>query len=292
MNWKKFAAVVSCALCLLVVNDAVLLRYDGHSTISNALNKGRVGSYITPQPATGAAAGTVKLAQDLGGTSALPKVVGISGTNPILVTSTNTTSMIAAFSPTLFADYAVSSSASGWPCRGIYNTNTGFNAYWCVGTDGTTYLGGDATSGNGYQFYNSATNSRYATVKPGSIQFPGSGTLVGNGASMTIGGSGVTTCHDSSIAIGTSGSQVLTSSQYNCYELDFAISLTGDLVVVLPATNDAEWVVDATGSTLNAHVFSLQANSVTWGTTIGVTNQYKVRYGNVQGKLYGQTLTP
>lgn len=89
----------------------------------------------------------------------------------------------------------------------------------------------------------------------------------------------------------TTGTITLTAAQYSTGVVKYSASLTGAVTIVFPSLVGAKWILDCTGSTLNSNTISAQANSVTWATTIGVTNQYLLEYGGV-GKLYGTSLAP
>ena len=68
-------------------------------------------------------------------------------------------------------------------------------------------------------------------------------------------------------------------------------TLTGPVTLVLTPTLDGEWTLDATAVTLAGHTVTAQANGNNWGTTIGTTDIYPIKYGGT-GKLYGTSYAP
>ncbi len=87
----------------------------------------------------------------------------------------------------------------------------------------------------------------------------------------------------------TSGTVTLTQSQYMFPLIKLTGTLSGNVTVVLPATEGGNWIVDATAVVLGGNTITLQANGNNWGTTIGTTTLYKVAYGGT-GRLYGTAL--
>lgn len=94
------------------------------------------------------------------------------------------------------------------------------------------------------------------------------------------------------ISIAAGGTFTLTAAQYCSTIIKLTGSLAANATIVLPSQDGAVWTVDATACTLNAHTITLQANSVNWGTSVGITNLYQVTYSGALGKLTGVTLTP
>lgn len=89
----------------------------------------------------------------------------------------------------------------------------------------------------------------------------------------------------------TSGTTTLSATQYRFGYIILTGSLSGSNTIIFPSIVGAKWIVDATAVTLNANTITLQANSINWGTTVGITNIYSITYGGT-GKLYGNALTP
>jgi hypothetical protein len=159
------------------------------------------------------------------------------------------------------------------------NSTTGaLSSYLGQNSTGTTAIGGSVLIGSG----TSTSTATFGTV----ALAQGATTLlsVGDGGAHWRAGSGI------SIAAG--GTFTLTLAQSQFKDIVLTGSLAGNATVVLPSVDAADWIIDATGVTLNAHTITLQANGNNWGTTIGVANTYRVTYRASTGKLYGGTFTP
>lgn len=144
---------------------------------------------------------------------------------------------------------------------------------------------GAATTNNGGDVLLSAGNASGAgTNNPGKVRLQQAGTTL-----FSIGDAGVVLA--GTTVSTTGGTTVLTPAQYRFGRIVITGSLASNATIVLPATMGAEWIIDATAVVLGGFTLTLQANGVNWGTTIGTTNTYYVRYGGT-GRLYGSALTP
>jgi fibronectin-binding autotransporter adhesin len=90
----------------------------------------------------------------------------------------------------------------------------------------------------------------------------------------------------------TTGTTTLAAAVYQFGYIKFTGSLTGNVIVVLPANAGSQWLLDTTQITFNAHTITFQANSNSWGTVSSAGAVYSVVYNGNAGKLYGNTLTP
>jgi hypothetical protein len=119
---------------------------------------------------------------------------------------------------------------------------------------------------------------------------PGAAVTGANASSLTS--QAISTPNGSSVTVPvTTGTVTLTATQAQSKTIVLTGSLTGNVALVLPPNPGQTWIIDATGCTLNAHTITAQANSNSWGTTIGVSSLYQVTYYGPLGKLVGGTLT-
>lgn len=92
-----------------------------------------LGSYITPSPASTTSPGQIQLGGDLGGTSTSQTVLSISGTNPISLTATNTSTTSSVANSALSL---TSASTSVIPCIALGNTSNNHFASACTDSAG------------------------------------------------------------------------------------------------------------------------------------------------------------
>jgi hypothetical protein len=109
----------------------------------------------------------------------------------------------------------------------------------------------------------------------------------GTGGSQFSGGVGATTgqaftWNAASIAI-TTGTTVLSTTQYNCPVIVLTGSLSGNCILQFPNTR-AYWVVDGSALTLNAHTVTAECATAT--KTVSISTAVYVVYCNGSNKMY------
>jgi hypothetical protein len=116
----------------------------------------------------------------------------------------------------------------------------------------------------------------------------------GNNA-VTIGGSGLQLGASTLNLTTFTGTITLASGIYNFPVINITGTLSGNVVLVLPPTGGAKWIIDASAVTFAGHTISFRANGVTWGSTIGGTSLYELEYstglGQLVGQIFGTTIT-
>lgn len=93
------------------------------------------------------------------------------------------------------------------------------------------------------------------------------------------------------ISIST-GTVVLTSSQYQYSHINLTGSLSGNVILVFPTVDGAEWIVDSQNITYNGFHITLQANGNNWSTNIASkAGIFYITYNGNSGVLFGTTLS-
>jgi hypothetical protein len=90
----------------------------------------------------------------------------------------------------------------------------------------------------------------------------------------------------------TAGGSITIAAGLGYIALFGTLAASVTLLLNSGGVSGTEWIIDATAVILNGHTITAQSNSINWGTTIGITNLYKLTYGGTSGQLYGVAFTP